>query len=150
YGLGVYLQALHTLHEWPTSLISAATTCYYLGSAAAGLLVGGIIDRRGARPVLAFGAIVMGLGIVALSFITVRWQLFAVYLVMSTSLVSLSTTTIGGTLLPWFNKYRGRAMALALMGPSVGGMVLVPLRVWPIVIRYGLCDGQRGDAGRRG
>ncbi len=130
YGLGVYLQALHTLHGWPTSLISAAITVYYVASAAVGLIVGGIIDRRGAAPVIVFGAVVMGLSIVALSFITVWWQLFAVFLLMSTSLASLSTTTIGGTLLPWFNQRRGRAMALALIGPSVGGMVLVPLLVY--------------------
>jgi len=49
YGLGVYLQALHTLHGWPTSLISAAITCYYVASAALGLILGGIIDRRGGR-----------------------------------------------------------------------------------------------------
>jgi sugar phosphate permease len=72
----------------------------------------------------------MGLGIVALSVITVRWQLSAVYLLMSPGLASLGTTTIGGTLFPWFNKYRGRAMALALTGNGVGGMVLVPLLVY--------------------
>lgn len=138
YGQGVYLQALHTLHRWPTSLISAAITCYYLGSAAVGLIVGGLIDRRGTTPVIAFGAIVMGLGIMALSVIAVWWQLFAVYLLMSTSLASLSTTTIGGTLLPWFNQRRGRAMALALIGPSVGGMVLVPLLVY-LTAHYGFC-----------
>jgi len=27
YGQGVYLPALHTLHGWPTSLMSAAITC---------------------------------------------------------------------------------------------------------------------------
>ena len=130
YGLGVYLQALHTLHGWPRSLISGAITLYYVASAAVGLIVGGVIDRRGPTPVIAFGAVVMGLSLVALSFITTWWQLFAVFLLMSTSLASLSTTTIGGTLLPWFNRQRGRAMALALIGPSAGGMVLVPLLVY--------------------
>ena len=130
YGLGVYLQALHARHGWPTSLISAAITAYYVASAAIGLIVGGIVDTRGATPVIAFGAVVMGLSIVTLGTITASWQLFAVFLVMSTSLASLSTTTIGGALLPWFNERRGRAMALALTGPSVGGMVLVPVLVF--------------------
>jgi MFS family permease len=62
YGQGVYLQALHTRHGWPTSLISAAITCYYLGRAAVGLIIGGLIDRRDTTPVIAFGVIVMGLG----------------------------------------------------------------------------------------
>lgn len=130
YGLGVYLQALHNLHGWPTSLISGAITLYYIASAALGLVVGGIVDRRGGRPVIVFGALVMGASLVALGFLTAWWQLFAVLLVMSSSLASLSTTTIGGTLLPWFKERRGRAMSLAMMGPSVGGMVLVPFLVY--------------------
>lgn len=129
YGLGVYLQALHTLHGWSASLISAAITLYYVASATLGLIVGGVLDRRGPIPVIVFGTIVMGLCVAALGFITAPWQLFVVLLVMSTSLASLSTTTIGGTLFPWFEKLRGRAMSLALAGP-VGGMVLVPLLVY--------------------
>jgi len=136
YGLGVYLQALHAEHGWSTSLISAAITLYYVGSAALGLVLGGIVDRRGGRPVIVFGTLVMGASVATLSFLTAWWQLFAVLLVMSTSLASLSTTTIGGTLLPWFKERRGRAMSLAMMGPSVGGMVLVPLLVY-LAARYG-------------
>lgn len=130
YGLGVYLQALHARHGWSTSLISGAITAYYVASAAIGLIVGGIVDRRGARPVFAFGAVVMGLSIVMLGIVTAPWQLFAVLLVMSTSLASLSTTTIGGALLPWFNERRGRAVAMALIGSPAGGMVLVPVLVF--------------------
>ena len=130
YGLGVYLKALHTVHGWPTSLISAAITLYYIASAALGLVIGGVVDRRGGKPVIVFGTLVMGASIVALGFLTAWWQLFAVFLVMSSSLASLSTTTIGGTLLPWFKERRGLAMASAMMGPSIGGMVLVPLLVY--------------------
>ncbi|CAN5408833.1 hypothetical protein BH10PSE10_BH10PSE10_03720 [soil metagenome] len=33
YGQGVYLAELQRQHGWPASLISTATTCYYLFSA---------------------------------------------------------------------------------------------------------------------
>lgn len=136
YGLGVYLQALRAQHGWATSLISGAITAYYVASAAIGLIVGGIVDRRGANPVFAYGAVVMGLSIVTLGVVTAPWQLFVVLLVMSTSLASLSTTTIGGALLPWFNERRGRAVAMALIGSPAGGMVLVPVLVF-LTQRYG-------------
>ena len=32
YGQGVYLAELQRLHGWPASLISTASTCYYLFS----------------------------------------------------------------------------------------------------------------------
>lgn len=59
----------------------------------------------------------MGLGPVTLSAITARWQLFAVFLVMSTS-ASLSTTTIGAALLPWFTERRAQMLCIENLGDS--------------------------------
>lgn len=129
YGLGVYLTALRAQHGWSTSLISLATTSYYLAGAAGVLVVGGVIDRHGPRGVLAFGAVTLGGCIVALGYLTAPWQLFAVYLVMATGYASLGATAISATLIPWFRQQRGRAITLALTGPSFGGILVVPLFV---------------------
>ena len=44
YGQSVYLAELHRLHGWPASLISSATTFFYLFGA---LLVAFVVARRG-------------------------------------------------------------------------------------------------------
>ena len=129
YGLGVYLEALHRLRGWPTSLISAAITTYYLIGALGLLVVGGVIDRRGPAPVMVYGAVAMGATVAALGWIEAPWQLFAVLVVMGTAWACLGSTAITAALLPWFPERSAPAVTLALTGASIGGMVFVPLLV---------------------
>lgn len=126
YGLGVYLEALHRLHGWPTSLISAAITMYYLVGALGLLLVSGAIQRRGPAPVMMYGAVAMGAAVAGLGWIREPWQMFLVLAVMGTGWACLSTTGIAAALLPWFPERSGPAVTLALTGASVGGMAVVP------------------------
>jgi MFS family permease len=126
YGLGVYLEALHRLHGWPTSVISAAITMYYLVGALGLLVVGGAVERRGPAPVMVYGAVAMGAAIAALGWLREPWQLFAVLAVMGTAWACLSSTAITAAILPWFPGRSAAAVTLALTGASVGGMVFVP------------------------
>ena len=47
YGHGVYLAELNRLHGWPTSLISAGTTAFYLLTAALVVFISDAIARLG-------------------------------------------------------------------------------------------------------
>lgn len=132
YGLGVYLDALRSGRGWPTNLISLAVTVYYLAGAAGSIAVGSLIERFGPRAVIAGGALAMGLSVAGLGFITEPWHLFALSLLLAVGWACLGATGISGTLLPWFQRRRGLALTIALTGPSLGGMVLVPLLVFLI------------------
>lgn len=129
YGIGVYFEALQRLHGWRASVISAAVSLYYLAGAAGMIVVGGVIDRHGPRPVLTYGALAMAAGVVLLGRIDAPWQLFAVCLLLSTGWSSLASTAITSTLVPWFRRRQGLATTLALTGASAGGIVIVPLLV---------------------
>lgn len=129
YGLGVYLAALHRLHGWPTSLISAAITMYYLVGAAGLFVVGDLVARRGPASVMVYGSITMGAAIAVLGWLTAPWQLFAVLAVMGTAWACLSSTAITAAILPWFPQRSAAAVTLALTGASIGGMVFVPVLV---------------------
>jgi MFS family permease len=126
YGLGVYLEALHRLHGWPTSLISAAITTYYLVGALGLLVVGAALERRGPAPVMVYGSVAMGAAVAALGWLREPWQLFAVLAVMGTAWACLSLTAITSAILPWFPDRSAPAVTLALTGASVGGMLFVP------------------------
>jgi MFS family permease len=126
YGLGVYLEALHRLHGWPTSLISTAITMYYLVGALGLLVVGAALERRGPAPVMVYGSVAMGAAVLTLGWLREPWQLFAVLAVMGTAWACLSLTAITSAILPWFPDRSAPAVTLALTGASVGGMVFVP------------------------
>ena len=129
YGLGVYLEALHRLHGWPTSLISAAISAYYLVGALGLLVVGGVIERWGPALVMVYGSMAMGAAVAALGWLREPWHLFVVLVVMGTGWACLSLTAITAAIMPWFPDRSAPAVTLALTGASVGGMVFVPALV---------------------
>ena len=93
-----------------------------------GLVVGRLVDRRGARSVETLGACVMALGFFLLS--QVR-SLPALYLCLAGP-VALGSTCIGAlpnntAVARWFVLRRGRALGIATAGISAGGIVFAPL-----------------------
>ena len=57
YGHGFYLAELQRLHGWPASLISSASTAYYLFSALLVAFVSDAIRRLGVRACVVIGAL---------------------------------------------------------------------------------------------
>lgn len=142
YGHGVYLAELQRARGWPTSLISTATTLYYLSSIGLVVYVADIIKRFGPRQVLIAGACCFSAALAGVAEVDAPWQLFAAYLVMALGwmLMSLGAiTTIAGL---WFFEKRGLAISLALTGASFGGIILTPLMV-ELVARFGFSQAMR-------
>src|SRR5262249_53324576 len=109
----------------PVALGYSFTQC---ATAAYGLVVRRLVDRRGARPVRVVGACPMALGFLLLS--RVR-SLPALYLCLAGP-VALGSTCIGPlpnntAVARWFVARRGRALGIATAGISAGGIVLAPL-----------------------
>lgn len=129
YGQGVYLAELHRLHGWPNSLISTATTCYYLFSAVLVVFVSEAIRVLGPRRLLIAGIACMAAGTALVGQITSPWQLYAVYALLAAGWAGTSLAAINNTLGLWFDKKRGMAISLALNGASCGGILGVPLLV---------------------
>jgi MFS family permease len=99
-----------------------------LAVASYGLIVGRAVDRLGARPVQALGAVVLSAGYLAVSHVD---SLAGLYLCLGGPL-ALGSTCIGAlpnnsAVARWFVHRRGRALGLATAGISAGGMVFVPL-----------------------
>ncbi|MDZ7728883.1 MAG: hypothetical protein U5Q44_12190 [Dehalococcoidia bacterium] len=62
YGLGVYLPFLEDAHGWSAAGISGAFTVYHLAGVVTMLVIGPIIDERGAGAVMLAGAVLMAAG----------------------------------------------------------------------------------------
>ena len=129
YGQGVYLATLQQQHGWSPSLVSGASTAYYLFSAILVLVVGDAIKRFGPRCVVLVGISCLGASTILVGQITAPWQLFAVYGLMSFGWASMSVAAISTILGAWFDKRRGLAISLALNGASVGGVLVAPVLV---------------------
>jgi MFS family permease len=126
YGHGVYLAELRRLHGWPASLISTASTVYYLFGAVLVVFISDAIGRLGPRRFVLAGAACLGVSAALIGAVAAPWQLYAVYLLMAFGWAAMSGGAISTIVSLWFDARRGLAISLALNGASVGGMIFAP------------------------
>src|SRR3954452_14125191 len=129
YGQSVYLAELHRLHGWSASLISAATTFFYLFGAVLVAFVSEAVRSFGPRNCLLGGVMVMAGAAVWIGQVTSPWQLYLANAVLAFGWAGTSLAMITNTLGLWFDRKRGMAISLALNGASFGGIIGVPLLV---------------------
>ncbi|HEV7599270.1 MAG TPA: MFS transporter [Bradyrhizobium sp.] len=129
YGQSVYLAELHRLYGWPASLISSATTFFYLFGAVLVAFVSEAVRAFGPRNCLLGGIIAMSVAAVMMGQVTAPWQLYLANALLAVGWAGTSLGIITNTLGLWFDKKRGMAISLALNGASFGGIAGVPLLV---------------------
>ncbi len=129
YGQSVYLAELHRQHGWPASLISGATTFFYLFGALFVVFVAEAIRKFGPRACLVAGTFAMAIAAVAIGAVREPWQLYLASAMLALGWAGTSLAIISTTLGLWFDKKRGMAISLALNGASFAGIVGVPLLV---------------------
>jgi len=129
YGQGVYLAELHRSHGWPASLISGATTFFYLFGALIVVFVAEAVRAFGPRACLLAGIAAMAVAVGAIGQVSSPWQLYAANALLAFGWAGMSLAMVTNTLSLWFDARRGMAISLALNGASFGGIAGVPLLV---------------------
>ena len=129
YGQSVYLAELHRLHGWPASLISGATTFFYLFGAAVVVFVAEAVRKFGPRNCLVAGTSATAIAAISLGQVREPWQLYLANAMLAFGWAGMSLAMINNTLGLWFASKRGMAISLALNGASFGGIAGVPLLV---------------------
>src|ERR1700712_4236517 len=104
YGQSVYLAELHRIHGWPTSLISTATTFFYLFGALLVAFVSEAIRTFGPRNCLFIGIFSMAAAGALMGQVTSPWQLYAVSALLALGWAGTSLGIITNVLGLWFNK----------------------------------------------
>src|SRR3981189_3356075 len=129
YGQTVYIAELHRLHGWPTSLISSATTFFYLFGAVLIAFVSEAVRKFGPRHCLVVGVLLLAAAAVMMGQVTAPWQLYLANALLAFGWAGTSLAVITNALGLWFDNKRGMAISLALNGASFGGIIGVPLLV---------------------
>lgn len=127
FGAGVYLRAITASTGWASGIVSGAVTLFYVVSAVLLIPVGSGISRIGPRPFVAVGGLAMAAGVAGMGYVSAPWHVYLLFPLMGIGWACLSTTAVATTLAPWFDKYQGRAISIASLGASAGGMMGPPL-----------------------
>ncbi|MBI4308066.1 MAG: MFS transporter [Chloroflexi bacterium] len=133
-GIGTYAFSLFFVPMaqdlgWSRTAISAAIALRVLFHSLAGPIAGPLVDRPGgAKWVMVVGTILGGAGIVSLNWVHTIPQFYIAYGVLwgiaSAAIGEIVTFSI---VAKWFVRRRGRAMSLATLGISFGGIAMAPL-----------------------
>ncbi|NQW24462.1 MAG: MFS transporter [SAR202 cluster bacterium] len=128
YGFPVFF-----LHIQRDMQLSAASTSLIFAlsrgeAGIAGPITGWIVDKFDSRPIIIFGALMVGGGLAILSVVDTYWIFLTVFIGM---VAVGNNTSFGQTFLAvtnrWFIKRKAIAMTLIITSYTIGGAVMVPV-----------------------
>ena len=92
-----------------------------------GPLIGRLMDRHGARPVMVASLIVLAVSFALRPLMTHLWHWYALSALQFLAFYGAAILPAGRLVGLWFPGVRGRAMAVATMGNNFGGLLVPPL-----------------------
>lgn len=122
YTIGVFATSLEAEFGWTRAEVMLSTFFMMLANLVAGWAVGLMVDRLGVRKVALVGQVGLAIGMCLLGLVTGSlWtQYLAWFLMAFFGLGTLPVTWTRG-IATWFDKGRGLAMGIALMGTGLAG-----------------------------
>ena len=136
YSFSIFIKPLESDFGWSRSAISLAMSIYMMVHGLAGPFVGHATETYGARRVMTFFALLSGAAFVLVSFTASLWYFYLAYTLLSLSTTGIGFIPVSSVLARWFVRRRGTAIGFAMLGISVGGLVMAPV-VGLIISEFG-------------
>jgi len=135
YSFSVFIKSLaQDFHTSRTSISFAFTLANVMQSVGAPL-IGRLVDRFGAHKVIVPSTVIFGLVIISFKyFSTSLWQLYAFFIVIGLIGTGTAPVPYGIVVSRWFDRRRGLALGLMMMGLSSGAILMPPIAQRLIVL----------------
>jgi len=126
----VYVKPLEADLGWSRGEISLAITLAAVAMGVAAPIVGRVIDRLGARVVMALGAGIVGGAALLTSTVHSLGFFYLLYVVSGIGQAGATLIPVSVVIANWFSEQRARALGIAMTGTGLGAMVMVPVSAW--------------------
>jgi MFS family permease len=123
----VYLNVLVHSRGFALTTVSYAVSAFFLVSAVVNVPLGRLIRRIQPRWVMLGGSVLAGLSLFLLGRVEAVWELYLDFTIFGCGFSASSYLPGTAVIVGLFDRDRARALALALTGGSVGGVVVAPL-----------------------
>ena len=133
YGFGIFIEPLEETFGWSRAQISASLSFTAVGSLLAPFL-GWVIDRYGAKPVIAISLAMVAVSFLVRPMMTELWHWYALSLLQYAGYTGAAMLPAGKLVGIWFRRTRGRVMGLTAMGNNFGGLVMPPVMGWMLLM----------------
>jgi len=143
YTSGIFIVSIEEEFGWSRAAISAQIVLSVIVLAIASPFVGMLIDRIGIKTVAATSLAGYALGLYGASYwVSSLWSFYAIWIATAVIAAGSSPVTFTRAITGWFNKKRGLALGIALMGTGLVGFV-APLLLTDFVAEHGWRSGYR-------
>lgn len=126
YIFPVFLKPVTDDLGWSRTAYALANPIMSTSVALVGPLVGWLADRRGPRPVLVAGSLLMSGALLAAGSMQTTAQFYAIALAVGVAVACLGDLPTGAAIAGRFRQGRGLALGMVYIGSNIGG-TLVPL-----------------------
>ncbi len=130
--LGVFFSSFEEELGWDRATISLAFTVGSMTGSVAQALTGRLLDRYGARMVVAAAGVIIALAMLGLSWMQEPWQFWLAFGAGRGSALAGIQVGTGVALSNWFLRRRGRAIAIRGVGQRAG-QALMPMAIFAIM-----------------
>jgi MFS family permease len=128
FTFGVFIKPLSEEFGWQRADISLGFSLSLLMLSATAPLTGRLVDRVGARAVIVPSVLLFGAGVSCFSVLSGSlWQFYALYLALGVVAVGAATLPYLSVVSHGFDKRRGLALGLAMIGVGLGAFVMPSL-----------------------
>ncbi len=132
YCFPVFVQSLIDEFGWTMTQISAGAALWAVVYGFSGPVIGLLIARFGVTKTMLGSAVLSAVSLIGYASIQSLWMLYAMLFLAGFAIAGTTLVPAQTAITNWFNKYRGRAMSLMMLGIGSGGFVLPPLNEWLI------------------
>ena len=126
YSFGVFLKPLAEEFEWTRSLTAGAFMLYMVCRAISGIVMGGLSDKYGPRPIVGLGGFLMALGMLLGSMMSNVWHLYIFYGLLVGVGMGVGGVPLWATVSRWFIARRGLALGIVTAGAGIGILIMSP------------------------
>jgi MFS family permease len=135
-SVAVVMKPLELEFGWLRADIAFAYTLLSAGAAIGGIVCGKASDMLDTRPIVAFGALVMGIGLVAMAWQNDLVTMQRLYLAIGVFGFACLYTPLLANVGLWFDKRRGLALGIVTAGGTMG-QGLAPVLMQPLIAAFG-------------
>ena len=125
YSFGHFVEPLQETFGWSRTEIGLSLSLVALGSFISPL-IGSLIDRHGARPIMTFCLIMFAISYLARPFMTHISHWYVLGIMQSFTIAGANILPTGKLIGLWFPKNRGKILGIAAMGNNFGGIAVQP------------------------
>jgi sugar phosphate permease len=126
YSFSVFIKPIENEFGWNRSAIALTMSIYLIVGGLMGPVFGKLVQEYGPKKVMTICALCAGVCFMLVSFTRSLWYFYTVYALLAMSVCGIGVIPSSSLLANWFDKRRGTAMGISMVGISAGGLLLAP------------------------